>query len=178
MRVTYTGVAMALSLALGAGACNRAQVPDPTERTEQALEQANIPDVDVEWDDEARIAHLKGTVNDARQREQAEEVATNAVGTAGKVLNEIEVAAEATGTSGHSALGDDMDSRLHDALGDAVDRDPVLRDRDIDFDVNNGAVTVKGEVRTAAEKTRVSEIVQGMPGVKDFANALEIEPQK
>ena len=40
-----------------------------------------------------------------------------------------------------------------------VDNDQVLRDRDIDFDVNNGVVTVKGEVRTAAEKNTVSEIV-------------------
>ena len=60
-----------------------------------------------------------------------------------------------------------------------VDRDQVLRDRDVDFDVNNGVVTVKGEVRTAAEKNKVSEHRQvGTPGVKDFANALEIKPTK
>ena len=45
-----------------------------------------------------------------------------------------------------------------------MDHDQVLRDRDIDFDVNNGVVTVKGEVRTAAEKTKVSEIVKAAPG--------------
>ena len=178
MRGTYTSVAIAFTLALGAGACSRAEVPDPTDRTEQALEQANITDVDVEWDREARIAHLKGTVDDARERQRAEEVASTAVGTAGKVLNEIEVGAETTGTSGHSAVGDDMDGRLHDALDDLVESDPVLRDRDIDFDVNNGAVTVKGDVRSTAEKAKVSEIIQGVPGVKDFANALEVKPQK
>jgi len=29
-----------------------------------------------------------------------------------------------------------------------------------------------------AEKTKVSEIVRSAPGVKDFANALEIKPEQ
>jgi osmotically-inducible protein OsmY len=44
--------------------------------------------------------------------------------------------------------------------------------------VHNGAVTVKGDVASAAEKTRVSEIVRSAPGVKDMVNALEIKPKK
>ncbi len=73
---------------------------------------------------------------------------------------------------------DDLDRDIRSHLKDAVNDDPALRDRDVDFDVNNGVVTVKGEVRTAAEKTRVSEIVRSAPGVKDMANALEIKPKK
>ena len=56
-----------------------------------------------------------------------------------------------------------------------VDRDTTLTDRDINFDVNNGVVTVKGRVRSAAEKNRVAELVKSAPGVKDFANGLEID---
>ncbi len=41
-----------------------------------------------------------------------------------------------------------------------------------------GVVTVKGEVRTAAEKARVTDLVKATPGVKDAANALEIKPAK
>jgi osmotically-inducible protein OsmY len=63
-------------------------------------------------------------------------------------------------------------------LNQAVRDDELVRDRDIEFDVNNGVVTVKGRVRTAAEKTRVSEIVRAAPGVKDLANALTIESKK
>jgi osmotically-inducible protein OsmY len=48
--------------------------------------------------------------------------------------------------------------------------------------VNNGVVavksTVKGEVRTAREKQKVSDMVKSTAGVKDMANALEIKPQK
>jgi len=44
--------------------------------------------------------------------------------------------------------------------------------------VHNGVVTVKGEVRTAEEKNKVTELVRAAPGVKDMANALEIKPPK
>jgi osmotically-inducible protein OsmY len=173
MRVTHTSVAIAFTLALAAGACNgNRTAPDPSDRTKQALTDANIKDVNVDWDKDARVAHLKGTVDSTRERERAAEVASTAVGTSGKVLNELTV----ENVNEHTA--DNMDGRIRSDLKEMMDHDQVLRDRDIDFDVNNGVVTVKGEVRTAAEKTKVSELVKGAPGVKDFANALEIKPAK
>lgn len=173
MRPTYTSVAIAFTLALAAGACNTSrEVPDPSERTKQALDQANIKDVNVDWDKDARVAHLKGSVDSTRERDRAEEVAETAVGTSGKVLNELTV------NNVDEKTADDMDGRIRSDLNDRVDADQVLRDRDIDFDVNNGVVTVKGEVRTTAEKNKVTEIVKAAPGVKEFANALEIKPAK
>jgi osmotically-inducible protein OsmY len=55
-----------------------------------------------------------------------------------------------------------------------MDQDPILKGRSIDFEVVNGVVTVRGDVRSTAEKTKVSEIVRAAPGVKEMANALEI----
>ena len=172
MRITHTSAAMFMTLALAAGACNNSNVPDPSDRTEQALKDANIQDVNVDWDEDARVAHLKGTVDSTRERERAAAVAETAVGTSGRVLNELTVA------DVNEKTADDMDGRIRTDLNDMIDRDQVLRDRDIDFDVNNGVVTVKGEVRTTAEKTKVSDLVKGAPGVKEFANALEIKPAK
>jgi osmotically-inducible protein OsmY len=171
MRVNAS-VAIAFALALAAGACNSGNVPDPSERTKQALDQANIKDVNVDWDKDARVAHLKGTVDSATERSRAEQVAETAVGTSGKVLNELTV------NNVNEKTADDMDGRIRSDLNDRVDADQVLRDRDINFDVNNGVVTVKGEVRTMAEKNKVTDIVKGAPGVKDFANSLEIKPAK
>lgn len=172
MRVTHTSVAVAFALALTAGACSQNTVPDPSDRTEQALKDANIQDVNVDWDGDARVAHLKGTVDSTTERERAAQVAETAVGTSGKVLNELTVAEV------NEKTADDMDGRIRTELNDMVDRDQVLRDRDIDFDVNNGVVTAKGEVRTTAEKNKVSDLLKGATGVKDFANALEIKPAK
>jgi len=173
MRVTHTSVAAAFVLALTAGACsNNSNVPDPSDRATQALTDANIKDVKVDWDKEARVAHLKGTVDSTGERERAEQVAETAVGTSGKVLNEVTI------DNVNEKTADDMDGQIRSELKDMMNGDQVLRDRDIDFDVNNGVVTVKGEVRTTAEKTKVTDMVKSAPGVKDFANALEIKPKQ
>ena len=50
--------------------------------------------------------------------------------------------------------------------------------RDINFEVLNGMVTIKGEVRNADEKARVGDIARAAPGVKDIANGLEIHPEQ
>ncbi len=174
MRVGHSTVAVGFVAALAAGACNsnNRTVPDPSDRTKQALDQANIKDVNVDWDKDARVEHLKGTVESSTERERAEHVAETAVGTSGKVLNELTV----KGVDAKHA--DDMDGDISRALKDMVDRDQVLRDRDVHFDVNNGVVTVKGQVRTAAEKEKVSQMVKSAPAVKDFANELEIKPKQ
>jgi osmotically-inducible protein OsmY len=71
-----------------------------------------------------------------------------------------------------------MDGQIRDRLKEMVSNDQVLRDRNVDFDVNNGVVTVKGDVRTTSEKTKVSDMVKSAPGVKDFANELEVKPKQ
>jgi len=75
-------------------------------------------------------------------------------------------------------VADDLDGRIRSTLDRMIDNDPILKDRDVDIEVTNGVVTVKGEVRSAAEKAKVSELVRAAPGVKDMANALEIKAEK
>src|SRR5204863_8996514 len=79
--------AFALTCALGCAS----KTPDPSEDAEQALKDARLDSVKVAWDDEARIAHLRGTVDSTADRARAEDVATSVVGTTGKVLNEVTV---------------------------------------------------------------------------------------
>ena len=151
-------------------ACNRA--PDVKEQVQSSLKQANIDDVNVDWDKKENVVHLKGTVDSTAERQRAEEVATAAVGTSGKVLNELTI------EDVNESTADNLDGQVRDRLSEMVDRDPTLKDRDINFDVNNGVVTVKGTVRTATEKKRVDQLVKAAPGVKDFANGLEIKANK
>jgi osmotically-inducible protein OsmY len=145
---------------------------DTRENVSKALEEANLRDVAVDVDKDSKIVHLKGTVGTMSDRTRAEEVAAAAVGTTGRVLNELTV--EGLNTD----IADDLDEQIHDTLDRMVDSDPVLKERDVNFEVMNGVVTVKGEVRSAQEKNRVTQIVKAAPGVKDFANALEIHPEQ
>ena len=153
-----------------AAACSRG--PDPSAGAEKALKDANLTQVKVEWDKDAHIAHLRGSVESPTDRQRAEDVTSAAVGTSGRVLNELTIKGVNDKNAG------DMDREIKRALKRMVNDTPVLRDRDIDFEVNNGVVTVKGEVQTAAEKAKLTELVRAAPGVKDMANAVEIKPPK
>lgn len=163
--MTRCVVLMAVA-AVGIG-CGRG--PDTEENVRKALDQANMQAVQVEVDDNANIVHLKGTVESVGDRTRAEEVASATVGTTGRVLNELTVKGLNDQTAG------ELDDEIDDALNRTIDNDPVLKERDIDFRVNNGMVTVSGEVASADEKARVEQLAKAAPGVKDVANGLEIK---
>jgi osmotically-inducible protein OsmY len=169
MRVSAISSAILLTCTL-ALACGGRE--DPKENVAKALKEANLANVAVDVDKDSNIVHLKGTVGTMSDRTRAEEVASAAVGTSGRVLNELTVEGLNTDTA------DDLDDDIEDVLDRMVDNDPVLKERDINFEVSNGVVTVKGEVRNAKEKNQVTQIVKAAPGVKDFANALEIHPEQ
>jgi hyperosmotically inducible protein len=151
-----------------AGACNRG--PDPKEQVSDQLKTANIRDVNVDYDRDAKVVHLKGAVDSAAERARAEEIAERAVGTTGRVANELTV----KGVTERTA--DDHDGDIRSELKARVDNDSVLKDRHINFDVNNGVVTIKGDVGTAAEKQKVGQMAQSTQHVKDVVNSLDVSP--
>ena len=148
-------------------ACHRA--PETEDTLRKALDQANMHQVDVKVDSDEHIVHLKGTVGSMTERSRAEEVADAVVGTSGRVLNELTVKGLNDTTAG------DLDGDIHKNLDRMIDHDPTLKQRDINFEVTNGMVAIKGTVRSADEKNRVGEMTKAAPGVKDVANGLQIE---
>jgi len=172
--VRLTAVAaLSLSLGLGAAACNSPAVTDDTgNRVEKALDDANLKDVNVDYDKDANVVHLKGKVNSADQKQQAERIAETAVGTSGKVLNELTVEGM------NEDRMDTVDDQIKNRLNDAVNANQRLADQNVDFYVNNGVVTITGEVASQAQKDQISQLVKGTPGVKDFANELTISKSK
>jgi hyperosmotically inducible periplasmic protein len=159
--------AVVMSLVL-MGACHRG--PDPKDQVADQLKTANIHDVNVDYDRDAKVVHLKGAVDNAAERSRAEEIAQRAVGTSGKVANELTV----KGATDRTA--DDHDGDIRRELKAKVDNDEALKDRDINFDVNNGVVTIKGDVATAAEKQKVGQMAQATENVKDVVNSLDVKP--
>lgn len=148
-------------------ACHRA--PDTKDTLRKALDQANMRHVDIKVDNDEHIVHLKGVVGSMAERSRAEEVADAVVGTSGRVLNEVTVKGL------NDTTADDLDGDIHENLDRMIDNDPLLKQRDINFDVSNGMVAIKGTVRTADEKNRVGDMTKAAPGVKDVANGLQIE---
>jgi len=169
MKLNVCAAAVMTATWLGTG-CQRG--PDTQENLRKALDQANMQQVTVKVDDDEHIVHLRGTVNSMADRSRAEEVAGAVVGTSGRVLNELSIKGLNDKTAGS------LDDDIKDNLDKMIDNDPTLKQRDVNFEVVNGMVTIKGDVRNGDEKNRVGDMTKAAPGVKDVANGLQIEPAK
>ena len=168
MRMNGWLAALAMAAWAGTG-CQRG--PDVEGNVRKALDQANMQEVAVKVDGESSIVHLKGTVGSMAVRSRAQEVADAVVGTSGRVLNELTVKGL------NDTTADDLDGQIRRGLDKMIDNDPALNQRDVNFEVANGMVTINGEVRTVDEKNRVGEMTKAAPGVKDVANGLQIKSE-
>jgi hyperosmotically inducible periplasmic protein len=163
-------VALAASVA-GVSACNRHDGTDVKQHVAQALDREKIDGVNIDWDKDAKVVHLKGTVDSDAKRARAEALATQAVGTSGKVANELTL----KGTDARTA--DNLDGTLEDHIENLLKQDQSVRDRDIDVHVNNGVVTLKGDVPTEQDRQRITETVGRVPGVQNVVNSLQVKAQ-
>jgi len=137
--------------------------------TKTALSRAGIENITADYDSKAKIVHLSGKVPTEVDKDRAGEAATQAVAPYAQVANEVTVEGRDAKTA------DDLDSGLSTRLETLVDEDQSLTKTDIDFDVKNGVVTIKGQVRTPAQKSHVEQLARTQPGVKDVVNSLEVK---
>ena len=161
-------ICLALLMTASLGACNRG--PDPKDQIERDLKSASMPDVNVDYDRSNKVVHLTGAVDNSAEKSRDEEIAQRAVGTTGRVANELTV----KGVDEKTA--DDMDNAIRKELNAKVNNDRSLADRSINFDVNNGVVTIKGEVRNEAEKAQVNAMAKSTENVRDVVHALGVNP--
>jgi len=153
--------------ALLIGGCGRG--PDYERAAKTALHNAQLTDVDADYDSSAKVVHLKGTVPSETERRRAGQVVQQAIPAGAQVANEVTVAGAATQTA------DDLDSGIETRLKNMVSLDSSLKDEKISFDANNGVVTITGEVSTPETKQRVGDMARREPGVRDLVNSLEVK---
>lgn len=166
MRGYSTGLLALMMGAALAGACSSDN--DPKDLVSKELETAQIDDVNLDYDRGNRVLHLKGEVENEAERSRAEEIANRVVGTSGSVANELTIV-------GMEDRADDMDGAIRRELNARMDNDVVLEKRDINFDVNNGVVTIKGNVADDTERQKVNDMAKATPNVKDVVNALTLD---
>lgn len=68
------------------------------------------------------------------------------------------------------------DKTLHDRIDTAIEKDPTLKDQNIDVDVTNGVVKLTGAVQTASRKAH-AERVATVAGVARVDNQLRVDPK-
>ncbi len=152
-------------------ACSRNEnTPNYEARVKDRLKDANIKDVDADWNKDEHALHLTGKVNAEAEKQRAEVVANEVVGTSGRVVNEVKV--EGVDTR-------DEDKRIEGQLDDIFKSDQKNQDNlDLKFDSKAGVVTVTGKAPSQAEKERITERVRSVDGVKDVVNDLDVKPPK
>lgn len=166
--MTKTVCLLSAGLLVASVACGPRE-PDYEDQANKALDGANLSDVDADYDASERVVHVSGTVPTELDRQRAGDIVQKAVDNGARVANEVTVA------GGHEEIADDLDDGIETRLSNRVELDPALKDRSISFDAINGVVTITGTVDTAAEKERVETMTRTEEGVRDVANALEIE---
>jgi osmotically-inducible protein OsmY len=152
-------------------ACQKTNTPDYESRVQDRLKDANIKDVNANWKKDENTLHLTGEVKAAADKARAEELATQVVGTSGRVVNEVKV---------EGVDYDNLDSRIEKELDrmfkedDQWDRDAT----DLTFHSKAGVVTITGDAASQAIKERVEQRVRSVEAVKDVVNDLQVKPAK
>ena len=163
-------VMAAMISAVAVAGCQRG--PDVQKIADGALESAALDDkVDAKYDKDAKVVHLSGTVPASTDRERANDVVRASIGNLAEVANEIVV----EGTDAKTA--DDFDGSIRERFDTLRDETPELKDYDVTVKVENGVLTMTGEVGTAAQSKQFEAMARTIPGVKDVVNTIMVNPK-
>jgi len=164
-------VAIALTLACA----NRPpKAPDVTSDIRHALDQAGLSNVSVSQDREKSVVTLTGNVATDDDKSRAESIARSISGTQ-VVSNEIGVR-PAGDESTAKKVDSDLDSGIDKNLEAMLVRYKLKSE--VKYDVNNGVVTLKGDVPSQSQRASVAKLAEKVPNVKQVVNEIEVKHQK
>jgi hyperosmotically inducible periplasmic protein len=156
-------------------ACSQQQkAPDISNDIRHALEQAGLNDVRVGQDRDKGVVNLTGKVGSDADKARAESIARSI---AGDQVISNEVGVRPNGDEGTAKKVDsDLDSGIDKNL-DAMLVQHRLKD-DVRYDVNNGVVTLKGNVASQRQRSSVEQLAKQVPNVKEVVNKLDVKHQR
>lgn len=162
--------ALMFSAPFVSGCAKNDNTPNYESQVKDKLKDANIKDVDANWNKDEHALHLSGKVNDPSEKQRAQVVANEVVGTSGRVVNEVKV-------EGVDTRADDR--QIEERLDNMFKTDESNKDNlDLKFDSNAGVVTITGKAPSQAEKEKIGERVRSVDGVKDVVNDLDVKAPK
>lgn len=176
MKPTRTVSILLIAFAITATlACSDKQkAPDVTSDVRHALDQAGLNDVKVGQDRDKGVVNLTGKVGSDDDKARAESIARSVAGDQ-VISNEIGVRAKGDESTAKK-VDSDLDSGIDKNL-DAMLVQHRLKD-DVRYDVNNGVVTLKGNVASQTQRTSVEKLAKQVPNVKEVVNKLDVKDQK
>jgi hyperosmotically inducible protein len=165
---------LAIAIAMSVACSDRHKAPDVIGDVRHALEQAGLNDVRVGQDRDKGVVTLTGNVKSDEDKTRAESVAKSVAGNE-VVANEIGV--RPAGDEGTARkVASDLDSGIDKNLSAALEEHRLKSD--VRYDVNNGVVTLKGNVHSQSQRDAVQKLAEQVPNVKQVVNELEVKDQK
>ena len=167
-------VLVTIAIAAALACSDRSKAPDVASDIRHALEQAGLNDVSVSQDRDKGLVTLSGKVRTDDDKSRAESIARSIAGTQ-VVSNEIGVRPH--GDEGTARKVDsDLDSGIDKNL-DAMLVQHRLK-KDVRYDVNNGVVTLKGNVNSRDQRASVERLAERVPNVKQVVNEIEVKHER
>jgi osmotically-inducible protein OsmY len=164
-------IAVAISVFLVTGACTNQKSVSYRDQVKTALEQADLKDVAVNEDINKNTVTLSGKLHSVDAKEKAAQVAKDSAGSR-IIVNEISVepvGMESQARSVSSNLDDGIENNYKAALtSKGLDKEHIR------FDSKNGVVTLKGSVKTPAQRKEAEQLAQNVPNVQQVLNELDV----
>ena len=118
---------------------------------------------------QAATVMLRGKVSSAEERAAAEEIARGLSGVAA-VSNALQIVPD-----DQRKAVDAKDDGLETAIRERLTNDAQLKDAAIKVRSDNSVVTIRGKVSDPKAKSRASDLVRGVPGVRSVRNELGLK---
>jgi hyperosmotically inducible protein len=127
----------------------------------------------IDVDTKNKIVTLTGTVDTAEAKTRAVAVARSTNGVS-DVVDQLTISPPSVPTSGVTVPEVMTDPAITAAVKALLLADPQVSGLRIDVDTKDSVVTLKGNVKTADEKTRAEDLAKGSKGVTSVVNQLKV----
>lgn len=172
MKLKVSTIAIAICLFLATSACSKQAQPTYKDSVKTALEQADLKDVSVSEDVDKNTITLGGTLHSDDAKQKAADVAKSNAGTR-IVVNEVSVqpvGQESAAKSVNSNLDDGIEKNYKAAIiAKGLDKQSIR------FDAKNGVLTLKGRVKTTAQRKEAEQLAQAVPNVQQVLNEIDVK---
>jgi len=174
MMKSLNGILVAVALAATFACTTNTKAPDVTDNVRNALNSAGLTDVKVSQDRDKNVVTLSGNVPTDEDKGRAESIAKSQAGSA-VVADEIGVRPK-----GDEGTAKKVDSELDSGIDKNLEAMLVEHkmNKAVHYDVNNGVVTLKGNVPSQGQRSSAEKIAQKVPNVKQVVNELEVKNQR
>lgn len=148
--------------------------PDQKLAVNNALDKNNLLSVTVKQDRRSGVMTLNGIVGEDTEKVQAETLARQAA-PAYTISDQIQVQSSGLQSMINDA-GSNTDKAIDNNYKDSLAQHKSLQDANIQYTTENGTVTLKGSVKTAAQKKEAEDLAKKIPQVQNVVNELEVTP--